>query len=169
MTVGFAVMTITTSPRGSVFPTEHLSRTFASAAISALIAIMVAVIALPLMLPESAEHVDVLPRRKAVFTRRDAVLAATGLVALVVAHIFASSFVLLGVAIILPPVIAIVRVREAKRRQLVTVLSHPLDPDRRSHLLQAVNRSVFWALLAAATLTGAVDPLSSLGLGFRRA
>jgi hypothetical protein len=116
MTLGFAVVIITASPRGPVFLTEHLSRPFASAAISALIAIVVALIALPLALPESAEHVDVRPRRRAVLTRRDAVLATTGLVALVVAHVFASSFALIGVAIILPPVITILRVRDAKQR-----------------------------------------------------
>ena len=57
------------------------------------------------------------------------------------------------------------RVRDAKRQQLSHRAITSARSELRGYRLQAVNRSALWALLAVTTLTGAVDPLSFLGIG----
>jgi hypothetical protein len=160
MAAGLLLIVVTTSGAGMVFVARHLSGPLAAAAISVLIATMVTVIALPLVLPESSQLLDARARGIPAITRRDAVLGATGLVTLVNAHVLASSYLLITVAVVLPPVIAVLRLRDAARHRLVAIVRRPLDPSLRAYLLQFANLALFWSLLSATVVTGAVDPLA---------
>jgi murein DD-endopeptidase MepM/ murein hydrolase activator NlpD len=114
----------------------------------ALQAIAMAVVVLPLALPEGYEA------SATVLTRRSVALAASGALTITLAHLTGMTYlVLLAAAIGLPPVLIGAAVRPGHRAIHAGLFS----------LLQALNFVVFWVLVAATTLPATYEILPAAG------
>jgi hypothetical protein len=131
-------------------------------AISGVAAVLILVLALAL-----ADNAG--SARSLVLTKRNVVLALTGLLVFTFAYneaTLAETFAVLLVG--LPLALSISRARQARRGGLeYGLLRHPFRPELRPHLLQLGNHCVFWALLAATVLPGTFA-LVFLSLGAER-
>ncbi len=122
----------------------------------------VAVLMLPLAMAESPIRIDDLPAHRVVMTKRNLLLALTGLIAVATSHAtVGQTFVVLAVLVPgLPVVLAASRLRHARHGRVERGLwRRPLRGGLVLHRLQLFNLLLFSALLGIAMLTRVFDVL----------
>lgn len=118
-------------------------------------------VVLPLLMAESPAPVEQLPDRRLVVSRRNLVLATTGLVTVTFAHVGGQSLLAVGaLTLTLAPVLLASRLRYLRRGRLqLGLLRHPWRREVRAHLLQALATIALCCLVAGAVQAGLFDPL----------
>jgi murein DD-endopeptidase MepM/ murein hydrolase activator NlpD len=118
-------------------------------------AVTLAVLALPLVLRVVPER----PAARVTVRRSDLVLAVAGAVAGAFFHTTGQTYLwLTALVLLLAPVLVVVRLVQLRRRGVETgLLRHPLRPDLRPYLAQALNHLLLWSLVAATVWVGTYD------------
>lgn len=140
--IGLALLIATPSlGRGLL---QHLALDAVEVLIAVLSTVAIASLAAPLAMSEAPGT-----GRTAALTRRNLILATTGVLILVEAHLAGISYLVMTGVAALPLGLLAVRVVAARRDGV------------RVRRVQAANEVLFWALLAATTTTGAFDVVAA--------
>ena len=130
---------------------------------SALVTLLaVGVLALPVVMAESSSRIADLPADRMVWSRRNLILALTGLVTVATWHATVGlSFVVLAALVLgLPVVLVASRLRHARHGVLeLGFWRHPLGRQWSMHRLQLLNIALFVALMGLVALAGTFDIL----------